>query len=991
MLFLRTYLKVKNSIVGKLPARLTNFAKLPTTIKVCGKLAGTCGIAIQVIGLYTSITEIGEDAKEWLEVMDMIDDKLPCEPDGGPLKEKIYNNAAWHIGQNFASLASDAASIVISTAGGVPGSPAWWIDMAINVLLTPSRLLNGHASKRDRLNYIGEIYSLKCNDDKCHRCGKNPCECKDPCPKCGRKPCICEHLCSTCGKDPCICNQKCSTCGKNSCICEPRPRKEPIHDPSGYVYEGVSSNRVEGVMASCYYKETVEDMYGDLHENVVLWDAEEYAQENPLFTDENGMYRWDVPQGLWQVKFEKEGYQTTYSEWLPVPPPQLDVNIAITQNRQPEVKSARAYEDGIEVEFDKYMQPELLNADNIFVTKNGETTVGTVKLLNEEQAYEDKEATYASKVRFVPETAFLTTDEVTLTVSRKVKSYAGIQMEADYTQTFDIEKEVKSIVADSLIRVAYNGEKTITVSALPYDAAIGKKLIAKNSSSMIASISADTLTLDENGQATLTLNGELPGTAMLTFAMADADVQALSTVQVMNPELLLTAQPQATRASGTAVYRGTEVGLTCETEGAIIYYTLDGSCPCDENAPRLVYENPIAITEDMTIKAMAIGGDAEESNVAEFSFTIKTTNLGMDLKEGWNWVSHNMETEIPTTALPQEALRIVGQSAELVNDPAYGLIGNLKTLQPDEAYKVQMAADSIHVMSGYEFNPATNIDLNAGWNWLGYPVSQTMSLSEAFANMQPDEEDYIVGQDGFAQYADGAWTGTLQTLNPGMGYLYHSQSDKAFAYNHAIVSKARAIYGRGLKNETPWAVNKNKSPNVMAVIANLYVEGKQADLEGWSVGAFCGTECRGVGISVDGKLMMNVYGDGNEAITFRAVNGETGETYDIVEQTTFAETLLGSLKLPYVLTVGELTAISTLETGWRVQPAVTSDYLYLSLNGDGFDRVTLTDVYGNIVLVKEHVADGEAVRVASLADGVYIVTAEQAGKMYYKKIVKAGK
>ncbi|MBQ4525613.1 MAG: hypothetical protein IJA00_06030, partial [Bacteroidaceae bacterium] len=213
-----------------------------------------------------------------------------------------------------------------------------------------------------------------------------------------------------------------------------------VMDPSGYVYEGVSSNRIEGVMASCYYKETVEDMYGDLHENVVLWDAEQYAQENPLFTDEYGMYAWDVPQGLWQVKFEKEGYQTTYSEWLPVPPPQLEVNIAMTQNKHPEVKAARAYEDGIEVEFDKYMQLDGLTTENIFVTKNGETAAGTVTLLNEEQAYEDNPVKYASKVRFVPETSFLTTDEVTLTVSRKVKSYAGIQMGEDYTQSFDIEK-----------------------------------------------------------------------------------------------------------------------------------------------------------------------------------------------------------------------------------------------------------------------------------------------------------------------------------------------------------------------------------------------------------------------------------------------------------------------------------------------------------------------------------------------------------------------
>lgn len=65
--------------------------------------------------------------------------------------------------------------------------------------------------------------------------------------------------------------------------------------PLGFVYEGVATNRLEGVTATAYYKEMVEDMYGDLHENVVLWDAEEYAQENPLFTNEYGMYAWMCP------------------------------------------------------------------------------------------------------------------------------------------------------------------------------------------------------------------------------------------------------------------------------------------------------------------------------------------------------------------------------------------------------------------------------------------------------------------------------------------------------------------------------------------------------------------------------------------------------------------------------------------------------------------------------------------------------------------------
>ena len=191
-----------------------------------------------------------------------------------------------------------------------------------------------------------------------------------------------------------------------------RPPFDPLtinHDPAGYVYEAVPENRVEGVQATIYYKEEVEDLWGDKHEEIVMWNAEEYAQKNPLFTDEDGMYRWDVPQGLWQVKFEKDGYLTAYSEWLPVPPPQLEVNVGITQNKQPEVVEARAYEEGIEVQFDKYMDPTTLTDANISVTAGGKKLAGEIQfvdaaLADEYASPDDAEAVrYASRVRFVPE------------------------------------------------------------------------------------------------------------------------------------------------------------------------------------------------------------------------------------------------------------------------------------------------------------------------------------------------------------------------------------------------------------------------------------------------------------------------------------------------------------------------------------------------------------------------------------------------------------
>ena len=455
--------------------------------------------------------------------------------------------------------------------------------------------------------------TLKCND-KCPRCGKNPCECKDKCPRCGNRPCTCPDKCPRCGKKPCVC---------------PRPDNTTHvqHDPSGYVYEGVASNRLQGVMASCYYKETVEDMYGDLHDNVVLWDAEEYAQQNPLFTDEYGMYRWDVPKGLWQVKFEKEGYETTYSEWLPVPPPQLEVNIGMVQSRQPEVKAARAYEDDVEVEFDKYMMPELLTTENIIVMQNGTAVDGTVELLNEEVSYEGEADTFASKIRFNATQPFAE-QEITLMVSNRVKSYAGIRMQDNYQQAFTIEQEIKQIAADSVVTVGYGNVSTLMVSVLPASASKGKMLTVKTSSSMILSVETGQVTIGSDGKAKITVNGELPGTAALTFTVEGTDKTATTIANVEQIIIKTVAAPKASIASGSVVEKGTAITLTCETEGATIYYTLDGSCPCDDTDARKVYDGtPIIVNESVTIKAMAVAPDMYESEVAEFTYLVEGTGI----------------------------------------------------------------------------------------------------------------------------------------------------------------------------------------------------------------------------------------------------------------------------------------------------------------------------------------------------------------------------
>ena len=91
---------------------------------------------------------------------------------------------------------------------------------------------------------------------------------------------------------------------------------------------------------------------------------------------------------------------------------------------------------------------------------------------------------------------------------------------------------------------------------------------------------------------------------------------------VRDNESMMTQMPTASRISGTEVVYGSTVRLQCETPGAVIYYTLDGSCPCDNEANRMRYDGPITIISDMVLKAVAIAPGYAESDVATFVYKL---------------------------------------------------------------------------------------------------------------------------------------------------------------------------------------------------------------------------------------------------------------------------------------------------------------------------------------------------------------------------------
>lgn len=76
----------------------------------------------------------------------------------------------------------------------------------------------------------------------------------------------------------------------------------------------------------------------------------ELRAANILGSGINGKFNWSVdPSGY--------VYEAAYSEWLPVPPPQLDVNIGLVSKASPKVISADFEDNTVIITFDKYIDP----------------------------------------------------------------------------------------------------------------------------------------------------------------------------------------------------------------------------------------------------------------------------------------------------------------------------------------------------------------------------------------------------------------------------------------------------------------------------------------------------------------------------------------------------------------------------------------------------------------------------------------------------------
>ena len=165
------------------------------------------------------------------------------------------------------------------------------------------------------------------------------------------------------------------------------------------------------------------------------------------------------------------------------------------------------------------------------------------------------------------------------------------------------------------------------------------------------------------------------------------------------------------------------------------------------------------------------------------------------LSEGWNWWTPTvvLEGDALLSQLEQglgtNGIMIVAQNGQAVNYSASGWTGDLNTLELGKMYKIQTNEACSFTMTGEDYDPADHpVAINPGINWIGFFGATEMSVNDALVNLTPAHKDYIKSGNKKATYYEGVgWTGSLDVLQPGQGYIYKSNATttQTFTYPSA--------------------------------------------------------------------------------------------------------------------------------------------------------------------------------------------------------------
>ena len=383
--------------------------------------------------------------------------------------------------------------------------------------------------------------------------------------------------------------------------------------------------------------------------------------------------------------------------------------------------------------------------------------------------------------------------------------------------------------------------------------------------------------------ASWSLNGETISTndTISQVALGDLNMVANFEKKTYQVNIAENCEGGSITQSYTGVYHyGDQLVLKAEADEdySFAHWTVNGKQTEDAETLSLI------VDKDLTVSA---------------SFRQERYEQNITLMRGWNWIASYL-------ADPISASDIASKSSQIISSQIISSSEEIENLLPAQTYKVKASTCFISKSKGRLFEASTTpVSINAGWNWLGYPLRENQELTSAISNAS--EGDYIVGQTGFAQYYAGTWEGTLKQLIANQGYLY-----KSVKQNNLEFAEATTPSQLSDDEQQDMEVDIRKYPSTMNIIGKLTQ--KDADMTGsdYRLYVMVGNECRGISQLIDGKYYLTIYGEKDEKLNMVIENLQTQESILVQDALTFKEDVLGSRTSPYDFNIDIMTGIENI-------------------------------------------------------------------------------
>ena len=250
-----------------------------------------------------------------------------------------------------------------------------------------------------------------------------------------------------------------------------------------------------------------------------------------------------------------------------------------------------------------------------------------------------------------------------------------------------------------------------------------------------------------------------------------------------------------------------------------------GYSTTDDDIDSFVWESEVTISDEQWslysttfpagTKYVAVRCNSDDQlylYLDDFSFTVPDITQTIELVEGWNWVS----TYIDMNAVDGMAMLLEGlgdhatqivtydDSAEYFDGVWYWGSGEEnKQLTNSEMIMIEVVDDCTVTLEGPVVGEV-EITINPEWNWIGYPIDTELDFTEAMSAFNAEDEDSFNGFGATNDYF-GEWYNTFETLVPGQGYMYFSNSNEPKTLVFQTGAPAHAYVDLGLPSGLLWA------------------------------------------------------------------------------------------------------------------------------------------------------------------------------------------